>query len=222
MRVVSTAVLLLALTAQAASAQEQLGIRGASDETAAQVAEIAATAKSRGLPADAVINEARFAALNGVNAGRIVVAARTVADRLELARTALQPDPSAAEIMAGAEALKYGISADVLRDIRKASKGPVAVPIGVLTQLVAEPSKMTVKRAAAIVLQLVRRGADATMIAKLGNDVSSDVALGISADQSLAFHLNALQPLLGPPTGSQSAMDALSGSATPPPGRKKP
>jgi hypothetical protein len=125
------------------------------------------------------------------------------------------------EIAAGGEALKYGISPDVLRDIRKASKGPVEVPIGVLTQLVAEPSKMTVKRAAGIVLQLVKRGVDTKMIAKLGNDVSNDVALGIATDQSLAFHLNALQPLLGPLPGSQAAGDALTSSPSTPP-RKKP
>src|SRR5262245_58580052 len=210
----------LVVATQVASAQDVLGIRGASDETAAQVAEIAATARSRGLPAEAVINEARFAALNRVDAGKILVAARSVADRLELPRVALQPDPSAGDIVAGAEALKYGISADVLRDIRKAAKGPVAVPIGVLTQLVSEPSKLPVKRATEIVLQLVRRGADVNMIAKLGNDISNDVALGIATDQSLAFHLNALQPLLGPVPGSQGAADALAGQVTPP--RKKP
>jgi hypothetical protein len=215
------AVVALLVATRVASAQESLGLRGVSDETAAQVAEIAATTRTRGLPAEAVINEARFAALNGVNGGKIVVAARSVADRLEQSRAALQPDPSPTDIVAGAEALKYGISADVLRDIRKATKGPVAVPIGVLTQLVSEPSKMTVKRAAEIVLQLVKRGVDTKMIAKLGNDVSNDVALGIATDQSLAFHLNALQPLLGPLPGSQSAADALAGQATPP-GRKKP
>lgn len=217
----ATAIGLLVVATHAASAQETLGIRGATDETAAQVAEIAAAAKSRGLPANAVINEARFAALNGVNGGKIVVAARTVAQRLDSARALLQPDPSAGDIEAGAEALKYGIPADVLRQIRKASKGSVAVPIGVLTQLVSEPTNMTVKSAAKIVLQLVKRGANTEMIAKLGNDVAGDVALGISSDQSLAFHLNALQPLLGPMPGSQSAADALSGSATPP-SRKKP
>jgi hypothetical protein len=219
--VLATAALLVAV--RGAAAQDRLEIQGTDAETAAKVAEIAASANTRGLPAGAVINEARFAALYKVPGDRIVMAARGVADRLAIAREALQPDPSARDIEAGAEALKYGISADVLRDIRKNCKGPVAVPIGLLIQLFAEPNKMQVKRASAIVLDLVKRGADTRMIAELGNAVNSDVALGMSPDKSLAFHLNALQPLLGPGVGAaETARDALTaGSATGPP-RKRP
>jgi hypothetical protein len=215
----ATAALLVAL--RGAAGQDRLDLQGTDAETAAKVAEIAASATNRGLPAGAVINEARFAALYKVPGERIVLAARGVADRLGVAREALQPDPSARDIEAGAEALKYGISANVLRDIRKSSKGPVAVPIGLLIQLVAEPNKMQVKRASAIVLDLVKRGADTRMIAELGNAVNADVALGMTPDKSLAFHLNALQPLLGAPGGSAAAADALqSGTMAGP--RKKP
>ena len=97
------------------------------------------------------------------------------------------------------------------------------MPIAVLIQLVAEPTKMQVKRASAIVLELIQRGADTRMIAALGNAVNADVALGISLNESLAFHLNALQPLLGPAAaGSQTAADAFTQGAASGPPRKKP
>jgi len=217
--------LVLLIAAQQAAAQDRVEIRGADSETAARVAEIAAEAKSRGLPADPVLNEARLGALHGVQSAKILTAARGVASRLEIARTALQPAPSEAEITHGAEALKYGISEAVLRDIKKVSKGPVTVPIAVLIQLVAEPTKMQVKRASRIVLELIQRGADTKMIAALGNDVNSDVALGISLNESLAFRINALQPLLGPAAaGAETAADALTQGLGPAsaPGRKKP
>jgi hypothetical protein len=211
---------ILSIPTQVALAQERLDIRGADAETAAQVAEIAATAARRGLPSEAVINEARFAALFKVPGSRIVVAARSVAERLEVAREALQPDPAERDIVAGAEALKYDIPAETLREIRKAYKGPAAVPIGLLIGLIAEPNKVPPKRAAAIVVDLVRRGADTKMIADLGNDVSTDVRRGMSPEQSLAFHL---QPLLGPGASVINAeSDALAGAANGPPNRKKP
>jgi hypothetical protein len=207
------------LLARRAPAQDRLAIRGLDAETAARVAEIAAEASSRGLPPDPVINEARFAALYRVDGGKIVVAARGVAQRLEVARRALQPGPTADDIRAGAEALKYGISESVLRDIRKAQKRAVAVPIGLLIQLVADPTHMKVDRAAEVVLDLIRRGADTRMIAGLGNALNADVAMGTSPDKSLAFHLDALQPLLGPPSSAAAeTRDALSAGS----GTKKP
>ena len=46
---------------------------------------------------NALINEARFAALYGVPGPRIIVAARTVSERLDTARRALQPEPAEAD-----------------------------------------------------------------------------------------------------------------------------
>jgi hypothetical protein len=222
MRSLLPAVVLL-LAAHRAPAQEQLDVRGVDAETVARVAEIAATASSSGLPADPVFNEMKLGALYHVAGSRIVAAARSVAERLAVARAALQPEPTTDDIKAGAEALKYGISEAVLRDIRKARKGPVAVPIGVLIQLVSSPNNMKVERASAIVLDLVRRGADTRIFADLGNAVNADVAQGKTADQSLAWHLESLQPLLGPGAGSAgTTSDSFTTGATSPPPRKRP
>ncbi len=119
------------------SAQDVLTLPGTDRETVTLVAQIVTSTGERGLPTDPVIGEARFAALNGVPGPRIVIAARSVAERLGIARDALAPQPTPSDIAAGAEALKYGVPAKTLERIRAARRDrPVAVHLGVLTQLV--------------------------------------------------------------------------------------
>ena len=191
----------LLVAAQGAHAQDPLAIPGVDAGTIAQLRQIVAATAERGLPVDPIVGEARFAALRRVAAPTLIDAAKRVAERLEIARTALKPEPTPADIAAGAEALKYGVPPDALTAIRAARDGrPVAVPLGVLTQLVA--SHVPVKRASAIVLDLIRRGADATQLADLGNAVNTDIARGRRPEESLDWQLQSLNALLAPPGGA--------------------
>src|SRR5439155_5999823 len=107
----------LLVAAQGAHAQDPLAIPGVDAGTIAQLRQIVAATAERGLPVDPIVGEARFAALRRVAAPTLIDAAKRVAERLEIARTALKPEPTPADIAAGAEALKYGVPPDALTAI---------------------------------------------------------------------------------------------------------
>jgi hypothetical protein len=170
-------VALIACASRAIAAQDTVLIPS-DREANAQVAQIVASAEAAGLPTNAIVGKVRY----GVNVMRskpsaIVAAARALAERLELARVALEPNPSQPEIEAGANALAEKATPDALKAVRSASgRQPVLVPLGVLTQLVT--SKVPVKRATEIVVELIKRGATGWQLATLGNDVQQDVRVG--------------------------------------------
>lgn len=206
---------LAALTlARVAGAQENLAIAGADRETIAQLAQIVATTTGRGLPVDQVIGEARFAALNRAPGPKIVFAARDVAARLEEAREALAPEPSARDIEAGADALKYKIPRETLRRIRAARAGrAVAVHLGLLIQLVS--TNVSVERAEKTVLELIKRNAKNEHLADLGNAVNLDVRRGRAPDDALDQQFKKLNALLGNSPGTAAADAAITGATSP-------
>jgi len=73
---------------------------------------------------------------------------------------------------------------------------PVAVPLGLLAQLVA--SGVPATRATQIVTELVKRGASNAQLVALGNDVNSDVGRGARANASLDVRLRGLTAVLAP------------------------
>jgi hypothetical protein len=178
----------------AARAQEP--VRDASPLTRLQQALDAATyravvqvidgARSRALPIDPLVDRALEGAMKRAPGVRIRAAVSTLAQRLEVARNALAPSPSEADIAAGAAALSVGVPRETLRTIRSIQPDrPVAVPLGVLTELVAR--SVPVDRAATLVVQLLRRGATPTQLVALGEDVQRDIAAGI--EPAAAFDL---------------------------------
>lgn len=188
--------------------------------SAAQLAEIVDGARAHRLPVDPIVAKARLGILRHAPAATIVGAARAVAERLETARAALDPLATPTDIAAGADALGSGVNADALRSVRRAAPArSVAVPLGVLAQLVA--SGVPVKRATAIVTDLLHRGAPATQLVALGNDVDADVRAGERADVSLGMRLRQLNAVLGPP-GAAAANGATFGTDGPTAAGKKP
>jgi hypothetical protein len=141
-------------------------------------------ARARDLPVNPLVDRALEGAMKRAPGARIRAAVSTLADRLEVARTALAPSPTEADIAAGAGALAVGVPREMLRTIRSIQPDrPVAVPLGVLTELVAR--QVPVEKAATLVVQLLRRGATATQLVALGEDVQRDIAAGI--DPAAAF-----------------------------------
>ncbi|HEY4129301.1 MAG TPA: hypothetical protein VGM50_01695 [Gemmatimonadaceae bacterium] len=204
--VCSIAVVAAAMLASPLRAQDSMAFLGGDRETATQVARIVESARSQGLPTDPIISKAQQGALFHSAPARIVSAAKAVARRLESARAALAPSPTPADIAAGENALSIqGVSTKELRAVRAVSPNkPVAVPIGVLAQLVA--SGVSASDATSIVTELMQRGASNVQLVALGSDVNADVAAGTRADAALGVRLNGLVPFLAPSAGGQSAI----------------
>ncbi|MGH7623333.1 MAG: hypothetical protein ACREMU_13400 [Gemmatimonadaceae bacterium] len=201
-----------------ASAQDSLPPSAPDSAAASQLSQIVNAVRANGLPADPIIAMARLGALTHAPSARIVAAARLVAARLATARTALAPKPSAADIAAGEDALSIGVQADALRVVRAASPNrSVAVPLGVLAQLVA--SGVPTKRAMTMVTDLMKQGVTNTQLVALGNDVNADVARGARPEASLETRMGGLTAVLAP--GASSVGAAFTGSSVPT-GPKKP
>lgn len=195
------------------SAQDSVSQLAADRETAVQLTRIVDSARTLGLPTDPIVAKIRRGALLRTPPERIVVVARAVATRLAEARVALAPAPTAAEIAAGADALSVaGVTSDALRAVRSARPDkPVAVPIGVLTQLVA--SGVPAKRATEIVTDLIKRGANNVQLVALGNDVDFDIGRGARATAALDVRLRGLTAVLAPSSGSATAAGLQSSDA---------
>jgi hypothetical protein len=147
-------------------------------ETYRAVVQLIERARARALPTDPLVDRALEGAMKRAPSARIHAAVSTLAQRLEVARGALAPSPTAADIAAGAGALGVGVPHQTLRTIRSVQPDrPVAVPLGVLTELVAR--RVPVEQAATLVVQLLRRGATPTQLVALGEDVRRDIAAGI-------------------------------------------
>ena len=204
---------------QPALAQDSLHFSGPDAETSRQVSEIVHAATEAGLPASQIVAKARFAVLVRAPGTKIVETAKAVAARLEVARNSIAPHKLANDIVNAEEALSYDVPPEILRKISMASpNAPIAVPLSVLTQLVA--TRVPAKRAGEIVLDLVRRGATPAQMNALGNDVDADVRLaGIRALDAANLRYGHLSPTLAPLSPSSSVTDAAFSS---PGGPKKP
>lgn len=201
------ALLFLALAVaggHAAVAQDSLSLTNLDRETAARLLRIVDSARVHGLPTEPIVAKISQGALFHSPPDRIVLAAQNVATRLEEARSVLAPKPTPADIAAGADALGVaGVTKEALRAVRATSPNkPIAVPIAVLTQLVA--SNVPVERATRIVTELMKRGATNAQIVTLGNDVNADVGRGARAVASLDVRLQGLNAVLAPTAGAIS------------------
>lgn len=163
--------------------------------TTAQVAAVVADARAQGLPVDPIVAKVRLGALRQAPDSLIVAAAKAVAQRLAIARVALQPLPAPGDVAAGADALSTGVTPEALRMIRAASGNrPVAVPLGVVAELTA--TGVPPVRAATIITALMRRGAPERQLVALGNDVDADVKSGAGAEASLGVRIQRLEAVL--------------------------
>ncbi|MFN2563598.1 MAG: hypothetical protein ABR499_01135 [Gemmatimonadaceae bacterium] len=240
--------LTLSLTAAVSPAAAQASARDAAALTRLQHALDADTyraverviqgARARALPTGPLVDRALEGAMKRAAGPRIRDAVTALAQRLEIARTMLAPSPTEADIAAGAGALSVGVPKDVLRTIRSVQPDqPVAVPLGVLTELVAR--SVPVDRAATLVVQLIKRGATPTQLVELNDHVQRDIAAGI--EPAAAFDLRtrgvaSTLPAQGPTTAAEietrnapsppytgvGASGPRPGTSGPPPGSRRP
>ena len=192
-----------------ASAQASEGLDSA---TAAAIAPIVEQARAEKLPVTALYAKAREGQVQRVPVAKIEAAVRTLADRMRTANEALAPDASDQELNAAADAIKSGVPPETLRAMRKAGgDGSLAVPIGVLTQLIARG--VPVERASMEVVALLQKGAVARNFIALEESVRQDVLAGRRPDESLDLRLKGIIPNL--PQSATADGAGLTNTATP-------
>lgn len=188
-------------------------------ETQAIVLHTLDSARTRGLPIEPLVDKALEGATKRAAGPRIQAAVSSLLGRLEAARDALAPNPTPRDITAGADALAFGATREALKTMRAIRPNEsVAVPLGVLTQLVA--SGVPVGRATRVVADLLRRGARDEQLIALNDDVRSYVAAGASPEVALDVRTRGLNAVLPPPGAAGVAGDALPGALSS--GPKKP
>ena len=189
-------------------------------ETRAVVLRTLDSARTRGLPVEPLVDKALEGATKRATGPRIQAAVEMLMQRLKAAREALAPNPGPRDIAAGADALAYGATREALVAMRAIRPNEsIAVPLGVLTQLVA--SGVPVARATRVVADLLRRGARDEQLIALNNDVRTFVAAGVSPQAALDVRMRGLNAVLPPggvagATGDNSSPNALSGTGKKP------
>src|SRR6059036_4340293 len=174
LRTTSTSLLGATLIATAAAAQDQRLDR-LDPSVRPLVASVIDSARAAGLPTEPLVQRALEGATKGAPGPLIVSAVQRLAADLGRAREALGPGTTPPELEAGAAALRAGAGPAVLTQLRRARRQTIAVPLAVLTDLVA--SGVPVDSAAAAVLALAARARDADLV-EFRRAVERDIALG--------------------------------------------
>jgi len=172
--------------------------------TAAAIAPIVAQAQAAKLPVELLIAKAREGQVKQVPVAGIEAAVRTLAQRIHTVNDALAPNATEEEVRAGVDALAEGVPVQTLQAMRKAGRnGSLAVPIGVLTQLVARG--VPVEKASVQIVDLLQRGALPRHFIALDNRVREDVLAGRRPDESLDLRLKGIIPTLPVPAQVEGA-----------------
>lgn len=172
-------VLALSMLAAVASAHAQEErLRGRLDgSTHAAVSAVIDSARRAGLPLEPLVNKALEGASKNAPGPRIASAVLSLSGHLLTARAALGAESSAAELTAGADAVRAGARQAHLARLRESRPGAsLLVPLGVLTDLVARG--VPVETAASVVLVLAERGAADADFLTLRREVERDIVAG--------------------------------------------
>lgn len=157
--------------------------------------------RDKGMPIEPLLRKVREGVSKRADPTRIQAAVQSLAQRLEVSFKALAPSFSVEELSAGESALQVGVPSPTLRDFRKLSPTrPVTVPLGILTELVAQavPVPLATKR----VRELVERGATNSVLVAMGETIASDVAAGIAPGAALDLRAKGVMSLLTAPPGT--------------------
>ena len=148
------------------------------------VRELLEAAPARGIPVEPLLTKVREGVAKRSTPERIRDAVRLLSGRLETARAALTPVYSVAELTAGAGALQVGVTTASLKELRAlAPDEPLTVPLGVLTEMIADG--VPVRMAATQIAALVKKRASSALLIELGARVRADVASGIAPRTAL-------------------------------------
>ena len=181
--------LLLLAAATIARAQEPRLAGRVPDPARAQVDAILAAARTRGLPIELLVDRALEGAAKGAPPATIVAAVGRLRDELIVVRGAFGETASAAELSAGASALRAGATAAALARLRAVRDGrPLTVAAAVMADLVA--AGVPADTAVGAVLALASDADDADYLTFRRN-VQRDIAQGASPSAALAVRIRA-------------------------------
>jgi hypothetical protein len=184
--------------ASAAQAQDPRLSRRLDAQAQAQVNPVLDSARAAGLPLEPLVDRALEGASKGASGERIAAALRKLATDLTTARVALGTS-DAAELEAGASALRAGVSPDNLKRLRASRPNQsLTVPLAVLTDLVARG--VPVDTASGYVLTLAR-ASDEQLVA-FQRSVERDIALGAPPLTAAAVRVNAGADFADSPAGT--------------------
>lgn len=151
------AIVLLVLAPSLLAAQDRRLTERLDSGTAAGVQHLVDSARATGLPSEPLVQKALEGRTMGASPERIQMAVDALFSQIVHARQALGRDASEAELTVGAGALRAGLTPGSLRQLHELrADGSVAVPIAVLTDLVAEG--LPPDQATRAVLDLARNG----------------------------------------------------------------
>jgi hypothetical protein len=192
----------MALAWSSASAQDDRLARRLDSTTYVLVAAELDSARAAGLPVDPLIARALEGASKNAPGARIVAAVHRLATDLATARRALGDASTTTELEAGASALRAGVDAIALAELRRVRpRHALTVPLAVLADLVARG--VPPDTAARFVLTLAPATDEQFVIFQ--RNVERDIALGAPPIAAAAVRMSA-------PTGVSDA------APSPPPG----
>jgi hypothetical protein len=208
----SVVALFVTATPMIARAQDFDAIPDAASRTAIRT--IIADAAERGLPTAPLVTKVREGIAKKAAPDRIRSATAQLMDRLTIASQAIAPSRSSDELTAAADALQAGIPVATLRDMRQLWPArPLTVPLGVLSEMVANGVSRTV--ATRRVRELLVKGANTTQFASLGTSVRDDIAAGLAPDAAMELRSKGVLSLIE----SQAAFGITTSSPPRPPGK---
>jgi hypothetical protein len=171
------------------------------------------------LPVRPLLDKALEGQSKDATPDRIAAVVRALAGDLEAARRALGAGSSESDLSAGASALHAGAPVSTLTDLRRVrGHEPLAVPLAVLTELVARG--VAPDTASATVVALTRQHVDDRALISFRQDVDHDVALGASPSVSAA--MRAADVPAGGSASEPTDVGTSGHSPPPPPAPKRP
>ena len=204
-RLIAVTTALVALSGAPAGAQQESPLSLIRDDaTRSVVVEQLSLAKARELPTEPLMSKALEGVAKKQSSSSIRAAMNALQKRLRRANELLAPSPTIDELAAGADALSVGVPEKTLKQMRQAApRRSIAVELGVLTELVAR--NVPPKKASAMILDLMARGATSAQFTELNSRVQSDVAAGLTPEAALDRHGRGIMSLLPPPPAVSGA-----------------
>ena len=192
MKRLGPAVMVLALMAGRVDAQDARLAR-LDRRVQREVAALMDTARSLGIPTEPVVDKALEGAAKRAPQERIIVVVRSRFRELVAAREALGSGALDAELIAAADALHAGASAQVITTLRTRRPGvPLTIPLAVLADLIARG--VPADTASSAVLALAATPAPDAQFAALRDDIERDIAKGAPPAIAASVRTRGLPP----------------------------
>jgi hypothetical protein len=218
MKRLGPAVVVLALVAGRVDAQDPRLAR-LDRRVQAEVGALIDSARTLGIPSEPIVDKALEGAAKRAPHERIIVVVRSRFRELAAARAALGSGAMDAELIAAADALHAGASAEVVTTLRaRRPTLPLTIPLAVLADLIARG--VPADTASSAVLALAATPASDAQFAALRDDIERDIAKGAPPAIAADVRTRGLPPGARVPTASDATTTDRGGignASAPPP-----